>query len=102
MVLRLATVRPEVALRLACLMLACLMLACLVLAYLVLARQELRLEALDLLGREPPGQMGILRVPGYFASQPVDSAVRRLACRPVLAPRPVKAAGQWRAVKLER
>jgi hypothetical protein len=41
-------------------------------------------------------------VPGRFESLPVGLTMRRLACRLVFAQEPVKAAGQWRAGRLER
>jgi hypothetical protein len=55
------------------------------------------------------GRLGIPRrdrratlVPGRFESLPVGLTMRRLACRLVFAQEPVKAAGQWRAGRLER
>ena len=92
MVVRLEVVQPETVLR----------LVRPVLVRPVLARQGLRLEPLGLLERALPGQMEKCPGPGRFASLPVGSAMRRLACRPVFAPMPVKAEGQWRAARLER
>ncbi len=67
---------------------------------LVLDRTVLRVGWSARMGSQQPDRLGKLRV--QFGSLPVGSAVRRLAFRPVFARGPVKAAGLWRAARLER
>lgn len=62
------------------------------------AWQVERLGRLGIQQRDRP----VTQVPGRFGSLPVGLTMRRLARRLVFARVPVKAAGQWRAVKLER
>ena len=67
---------------------------------LVSARMVLRVAWSARMGSQQSDRLGKRRV--RFGSLPVGSAVRRLAFRPGFAPGPVKAAGLWRAARLER
>lgn len=67
---------------------------------LVSAQMVLRVAWSARMGSQQPDRLGKLRV--RFGSLPVGSAVLRLAFRPGFAPGPVKAAGLWRAARLER
>jgi hypothetical protein len=73
----------------------------LVLVWPVSARVAQRVERSDRLGIQQQDRL-VTPVPGRFGPLPVGSTMHRLACRLVFAQVPVKAAGQWQAVRLER